>query len=132
MTRKEAIRQTRQENALISLGISPADVESLRRISMALRRWHELECGVEGGCVERDEITRKTYWLNAISGRRYPTPDRETGANKRLAAIMAKHPALQAYVQGDPRGAALYILRPGDVPVGASANSYYSHGIAVY
>lgn len=132
MTRKEAERQTRQENALIALGMTAGEAESLRRISMTLHRWHELECGTEGGCIERDEETQKTYWLNAYSDRRYPTPDRETGATKRLAAIMTKHPTLKAYVQGDPRGAALYILRPGDVPEGASIDSYYSRGIAVY
>jgi len=132
MTRKEAERLTRQEDNLRSLGMSPLDAESLRRISMTLHRWHELECGTSNGCVERDESTGKTYWLNAMSGRRFPTPDRETGAVKRLARIMAKHPTLQAYVQGDPRGAALYVLRPGDVPEGASDDSYYSRGIAVY
>lgn len=36
MTRKEAIRQTEQENRLLSLGISREDAESLRRISMRL------------------------------------------------------------------------------------------------
>jgi hypothetical protein len=39
---------------------------------------------------------------------------------------------LTAYIQGDPRGAALYILRPGDVPEGESADAYYSRGICVY
>ena len=42
--------------------------------------------------------------------RRYPIADRETGARKRLAVIMARYPHLTAYVQGDPRGCALYIL----------------------
>ena len=45
---------------------------------------------------------------------------------------MARYPTLSSYVQGDPRGAALYILRPGDVPEGASVDSYYNRGIAVY
>ena len=51
---------------------------------------------------------------------------------ERLAAVMAKYPTLTAYVQGDPRGCALYILRPHDVPEGESADGYYSRGIAVY
>jgi hypothetical protein len=50
---------------------------------------------------------------------------------KRLKAIMAGHPALSYYVQGDPRGAVLYILRAGDVPEGESADSYYSRGVVV-
>ena len=132
MTRKEAIRQEAMFDSLQQLGFTRADAEALRRISMTLHRWHELECGIDGGCIERDEATGKTYWLNAMTSRRYPTPDRETGARMRLAKIMAQHPTLTAYIQGDPRGAALYILRPGDVPEGADADSYYSRGIVVY
>lgn len=63
---------------------------------------------------------------------RYYIPDRESGARRRLAKIMARYPSLSAYIQGDPRGAALCILRPGDVPEGKDADAYYSHGIAVY
>jgi hypothetical protein len=51
--------------------------------------------------------------------------DKERGALKRLAAIMAKHPKLTAYVQGDPRGCALYI---GE----GLTDTNYSNGIAVY
>ena len=155
MTKKEAIRQTHQIDTLRSLGFTYDEAEALRRISMTLSRWHEGECGTGNGCIERDEETQKTYWLNANTGRRYPIADRETGARKRLKRIIANRnhrtimamsePAtlqgcvdrvfdvsLNAYIQGDPRGAALYILRPGDVPEGADVNSYYSRGICVY
>lgn len=124
-----------KDDCLIPLtraGIAYEDAVALRRIAMTLHRWSELECGVEGGGIERDETTGKVTWYNSHSGTRSPYPDRETPALKRLAAIMAKYPALSSYVQGDPRGAALYILRPGDVPEGAAAESYYSRGIAVY
>lgn len=117
---------------LQSVGISWPDAWKLRRIAMTLHRWHELECGTDNGAVERDEDTGKTYWRNAWNGRRWPTPDRETGARKRLTKIMSAYPTLSSYIQGDPRGAALYILRPGDVPEGAAVDSYYSRGIAVY
>lgn len=117
---------------LNAAGIARDDALALRRIAMTLHRWHEIACGAGGGCVERDEDTGKTFWRSDSSGRRWPTPDRETGALKRLAAIMARYPALSYYVQGDPRGAALYILRQGDVPEGKSAAAYYSRGIAVY
>jgi len=117
---------------LVRAGIDVEDAFALRRIAMTLHRWHELECGDGNGCLERDEKTGKTYWLNAHTGRRCLTPDRETGAKRRLAKIMARYPGLEAYVQGDPRGAALYILRPGDVPEGKDADSYYSRGLAVY
>lgn len=118
-------------SVLTSLGISYDDATSLRRISMTLHAWHEAECGSDNGCIERDETTGKTYWRNAMSGKRFPCNDRETVAHKRLAAIMARYPSLSSYIQGDPRGAALYILRPGDVPEGQHAESCYSRGIVV-
>lgn len=110
------------------------DAYALRRIAMTLHRWHELECGVDSGGIDRDEETGRPHWYNAYTGKRSrsPIPDREKGALKRLALIMARYPSLQAYVQGDPRGAALWILRPGDVPEGGELASYYTRGIAVY
>lgn len=125
---------------LVSVGIDTEDAFALRRISMTLHRWHELECGDGNGCIERDEKTGLPYWYNANSRYLDPRdprsktriPDREKGALARLAKIMQRYPTLTAYVQGDPRGAALFILRPGDVPNGEHAESYYSRGIAVY
>ena len=140
MTRKEAMRQTIQADNLRALGFTQDEAEKLRRISMTLHRWHEMECGTDNGCIERDEATGKTFWLNAMTGRRFPTSDRETGARKRLASIMearalrvgGAYVTLAAYIQTDPRGAALYILRPGDVPEGKEPESYYSRGLCVY
>lgn len=140
---------------LVGAGISHADAVSLRKISMALHRWHELECGdgdshsswciTRGKRVSTGERGKFTFehdesgkpfierHLHSENGARYsPTADREAGAKKRLAAIMARYPSLGFYIQGDPRGAALYILRPGDVPNGARADSCYNRGIAVY
>lgn len=117
---------------LLRIGISEPDAFALRRVAMTLSRWHELECGSSYGAIERDETTGKPYWRSADSNRRYPTPDRETGALKRLSKIMTRYPDLRAYVQGDPRGASLYILRPGDVPEGENADAYYSRGLAIY
>jgi hypothetical protein len=121
---------------LAALGISHEDASALRRIAMTLHRWAELECGNERGAIERDETTGKPYWTydagaNGKRGR-VAIPDRERGAEKRLAKIMAKYPTLSAYIQGDCRGAPLYILKPGDVPEGQHAESYYSRGVAVY
>lgn len=113
-------------------GITESDCWALRRIAMQLHRWHELECGTEHGGVERDETTGKVTWYCSRTGRRSPTRDMETPGLKRLAKIMARYPTLSSYVQGDPRGAALYILRPGDVPAGEAVDAYYSRGLAVY
>ncbi len=138
------------------------DAESLRRISMTLHRWHELECGdgneygswaivrgrmrtfvpEEGKAVRQFEhdddgkpyLERHHYrhGVGKDSVTHTPIDDREAGALKRLKAIMARYPSLSYYVQTDPRGCALYILKPGDVPEGADASSYYSRGLAVF
>lgn len=136
--------------ALCGQGITAVDAVELRRIAMTLHRWHELECGDgnahgswciargkkdKGGAFEYDDNGKPfmEYHSNAANGARYSRiADREKGAQKRLAKIMARYPGFTAYVQGDPRGAALYILRPGDIAEGADVSSCYSRGIAVY
>ena len=118
--------------SLERLGFSYAEAQALRRISMTLRRWFEMECGTDHGCIERDEESGKAYLSNAMSGHRSPVADKETGARKRLAAIMAAYKRrLLAYVQTDCRGAALYILRKADVR-GQDVASIYDRGVAVY
>lgn len=112
-------------------GVDPADAAALRRISMQLHSWFERECGTDNGCIERDEDTGRPYWLNSHTMKRWPIRDLEAGAMRRLKDIMARYPDLAYYVQGDPRGCALYILRPGDVPEGGDPSCYYSRGIAV-
>jgi hypothetical protein len=134
---------------LVRAGIDIDDAEALRRVSMTLHRWHELECGNDNGfasyCVTRGHkkngsfeyddngapyIESHPYSSNKANYTRIP--DRESGALKRLAKIMAKYPTMQSYVQGDPRGASLYIIRQGDVPDGEDVGAYYNRGIAVY
>ena len=145
MTKSEAFRQTEQSNRLMSLGFSYAETETLRRISMTLHRWFELECGDSNTygswAIERDDNGDGKPFLvhhhyNHGNGKdtvsRTPIADRERGAIKRLKAILASYPTLTFYVQGDPRGAALYIIRPGDVPEGKDINGYYNRGICVY
>ena len=131
MTKNECMRIIAQQNTLVALGFAPHEAEALRRISRTLRRWYELECGTDAGCIERDEATGKPVLLT-YCGHRYPVRDREAGALRRLNKIMSAHSPLRHYLQTDPRGAALYILRPGDVPEGASASSCYTRGICVY
>lgn len=153
MTRKEAVRLARQESVLMSLGFTAEEAEKLRRISMTLQRWHELECGNDRGCIERDGENGDgkpfmTYERGNGARGRYAIPDRENGALKRLGTILNARndrqlmsgqtidvqnpPLLRSYIQTDPRGAALYILRPGDVPAGKDAGAYYNRGICVY
>lgn len=121
---------------LTRLGIDYNDAEALRRIAMTLNRWFEMECGTDNGCIERDETTGKPYWLNpgTVMGksRRDPIPDREAGAKERLAKVMSKYPALVPYIQGDCRGASIYILRKDDIRDGENLDSIYNRGVAVY
>ena len=126
-------------NRLQAAGISYEHANALRRISLTLSRWGELECGdgndLASWAIERDEVTDKPYMVyhphNGPSRRR-PVADRERGALKRLQAIVAHYPDYMAYHQTDPRGCAVYLVRKSDVPEGTSINSVYNRGIAVY
>lgn len=161
MTKREHERRARQAQALIGLGFTAEEGETLRRASHILQRWHEAECGTDRACLVRGRIVAGAfqyvddgvpYWEHAgFSGRaRYTrTADRERGAKDRIARIIGQRngrPCLvdgvmraadprgpiAAYIQTDPRGAALYLIRPGDVPDGGDVASYYTRGICVY
>ena len=144
MTKKEAMRQSHQEDTLLALGFTREEADALRRISMTLHRWHEHECN---GNIQRegDDGEGRPYWhwADGPVRHRYAIPDREKGALKRLDKIITERNKRERhageaggrvtpFIQTDPRGAALYILRPGDVPEGKDAGAYYSRGICVY
>jgi hypothetical protein len=117
---------------LVNAGINLTDALQLRKISITLHTWHEHECN---GTIQRDGANGdgKPFWYSDITHKRIGrTADRERGALKRLDKIMSNYPDLTAYVQGDPRGASLYILRAKDVPEGGDIAAYYSRGLAVY
>lgn len=129
MTKRDAENRHHMYSALESLGLTFDECEAIRRCSMTLHRWAEHECN---GVIQRDETTEKPYVHSTHDGRKlYPCADREAGAIRRAEAIAKAH-GLTIYHQGDPRGASLYILRPGDVPAGSDVDSCYSRGIAVY
>ena len=127
---------------LEKLGFSYEEAMQLRRISLTLQRWFEMECGTENDSgtsisIERDEKTEKPFqrmqyqsphgWVDKV----YPVSDREAGARKRLAAILERHRRFVAYVQTDPRGASLYILSRKDVK-GQNIEQIYNLGTCVY
>ena len=92
---------------LYSLGFTSREADQLRGIALTLHSWAEHECN---GDIERNETTNKPW--RRVEYRtpcgwqvnHYPVADREAGALRRLAAIMADHPNLAVYHQGDPRG----------------------------
>lgn len=120
---------------LARLGISQTDALALRRIATTLQRWSERKCNGE---IQRDDETGKVFIFNTRTGEQlYGAPDLEKGALKRLAKIMERYPELGAYIQGDPRGAPLYIYRRVDLDSerlkGCQIDSCYSSiGIAVH
>lgn len=150
MTKNECV------DVLVRAGISLDDAFALRRISMTLHRWHELECGDSNRwasfCLVRGKKNGKDFEYddngkpfmethpNDGSKTRYDSvPDRERGALKRLGKIMARYSGFTSYIQGDPRGASLYILPPNicdsrDDPPAAPGwlEANYTRGIAVY
>ena len=199
MTRREAERLTHQADTLRALGFTYDEAEALRRISMTLQRWFELECGNSNDygswAIERGDdpagpegngdgvpyMVHHHYRHGAgkDTTTRTKIADREGGARRRLAAIVAARNSRQVvhtacktcgqdveasypftcwldrggnnscgsggilahsasgnslvtYIQTDPRGAALYLIRPGDVPDGGEVEAYYSRGVCVY
>lgn len=133
---------------LRAMGFTLEEAQALRRIEMTLSRWNELECG-DGNeygswAIERDEETEKPFMVHHHylhgRGKDYVThtaiADRESGALKRLAKIVAARNAREAdavvpYHQGDPRGCSLYIVRQSDIPPDGRIDSYYTRGIGV-
>lgn len=144
MNRQEAERWSRTQDRLMSLGIERTDVDALFRIERTLTNWGAAECGDSNNfcswAIERDEKTEKPYRVvhyypvgpgPSSKPHRYPIADREKGALKRLATIMAKYPKLRAYHQSDPRGCALYIVPLKELPKGSDISSLYTRGVAV-
>ena len=125
MTKQEAERQTRQADTLRALGFTREECGKLRRISMTMKRYPIADR--ERGALRRLAVIIKVR--NArVTGLNNAAVDRhiETNCAGCLCSVVS------TYIQTDPRGAALYIIRPGDVPEGADVNSYYSRGICVY
>lgn len=101
-------------------GITTQDAAALRRIEMTLTAWATKECG-DGSdwAIERDgdDGDGKPFMVYHGAGavRRFAIPDRERGALKRAAAIVARYPGMVSYHQGDPRGCALYVGRKAEM-----------------
>lgn len=134
VSRKAAERRANLYSALGSLGFNGDECDILRRVEMALHSWHEHECN---GTIQRDEVTGIPYFHALYDGRRLGrAQDRERGALRKLETILKGHPDVAAYVQGDPRGCALYLYRKSELlrrfPCGRSIDSVYaSVGVAV-
>jgi hypothetical protein len=110
------------------LGIYGADAHQLLRDSRVLSTWAEHECN---GYIQRDDETGIPYrYYGQYMDRKYRTADREAGAIKRVHEIAARY-GLTAYHQTDPRGCAVYLLRPEDLSPGKDIGCIYNRGVAV-
>ena len=133
MTKKQTERYVQLRNTLLNLGLTDAEINALLRIEKTLTSWSVRECG-DGSdwAIERDGADGVPYNVYHGPGesRRYRIADRERGALKRATAIAEAY-GLTIYHQGDCRGCALYLMRPGDVPAGECVTGYYTRGIAI-
>lgn len=129
---------------LQSLGFTYDEAVSLRRIEMTLQRWAEAECGDSNDyCstgIERDEATGKPFRVirphSSNKAQRYAVEDREAGALRRLARIVAARNArnpndeVVPYHQGDCRGCMLYLVTRTEL-AGMPIEQAYTRGLAV-
>lgn len=142
MNKKQKENLTRLENNLCKMGIRLADVRHLLRIERALNRWHAMECGTRIGKVDVYVFTdvKTGHTMKRVEHRGndgnlytnvYRTRNAEATALKQLRRLMLPYcDTLVPYVQSDPRGCSLYILRKSDV-AGADISSVYTRGVAV-
>lgn len=154
LSKRQQQDRARLSRVLVDLGFTWDEAITLRNIEMTLHRWGERECG-DGSdwAIERDEAG--VAWLvyhgqhqGTYAYRKRKAVDHEKGALKRLAKIVAACNArrvvtkagspnandylpISFFYQTDPRGAAVYIIRPGDVREGEAVDSVYNRGICV-
>lgn len=142
MTKNKFEQWKRFYSNMERLGFTTNEADALRRIEMTLHRWSEEECN---GTIQRDgddgEGAPRRYYQGQYDSniKGGIIADRERGALKRLAAIMATRKHLWFYNQGDPRGCALYIGKYLDLPSGTNLSKpesvidqyYSSRGVAV-
>jgi hypothetical protein len=96
-----------------SVAGKPCQPGMIRMAIDLARRLHSLdEKDCNTGLTERDEKREKRM--------------------EEQAQTLAAEMGATAFHQGDPRGATLYFVFPGDLPPGATIQSSYTNGVAIY
>jgi len=90
--------------------IYPGQIAELIRLARSLHRLSEHDCNRGLTDAEQKREARLMTRVDVIAA--------EIGAT--------------AYHQGDPRGASVWLIFPGDVPTGADVRAHYTNGIAIY
>jgi hypothetical protein len=131
-TESKTLRTLRLAQSLAHFKLSPEEIAKLLRVEKKLRRWHELQCGVEAGHVEEigGEGSGKWEFVNR-HGYRSPIRDAGKQAEKALNAFTDENSDLFIYVQPDPRGCALYLLKKSQVESGEELSAVYMRGVAI-
>lgn len=136
MTATQATLRLLASLARRGVTISFADAEILRRAQLTLRRVAEAQCGTSGPnysrVLERDENTGKpflVYYGHDGKVSRFPVPDREKGAIRRIADVCGRN-GLIYYHQTDPRGCTLYVGRQEWLDGSPAEQVYLTHLIA--
>lgn len=94
------------------------NVPRLQSISKSLSRLAEANCN--------------GLWEYAEEGQK---PSRQELRENRLLAEakkLAEGIGATLYHQSDPRGAAIYLIFPCDIPEGSTIDAHYSNGVAIY
>ena len=127
-------------NLMSENGFTHDETSALLKAERALRKWGELECGTGDGNrsvhIFRDESGKPFYSVQFYAGGQWreriqPRRDTEKAALAKVDAIMARKTGFRTYHQTDPRGCALYIIRPGDIEAGENVHALYNRGIAL-
>lgn len=93
--------------------------------------------GVEENCIpiisELCSVSKSLHRLQETECNYGLTSRQESrgGSLEIIAGYLAKRLGAEAYIQSDPRGWPVYLLFPGDLQEGQSADSCYTNGVAV-
>jgi hypothetical protein len=128
LSRKEKVRITLQMDNCAALGLSRHEHDTLRRASMRLRRWGEMECNHDVQATSKVTVRYCRNDGNMSTPR--AIPDMETPAIKRCESIAKEH-GLTFYHQSDPRGAQVYVGKAEDLR-GLPIDQAYNRLLAIY
>lgn len=118
--------RTREERMMRLARVLPEwtidDILAATKAAAKIHRADEMVCN--GDVWESDE-SPGTWYDRADAPRRSPYGR----AMATLDRIVARYPGFSWYHQSDPRGAAVYILRPGAVRDGEAVEAVYTRGV---
>ena len=106
--------------------IEKNDLNRLKELSIKLRRWHERLCGDNYGVVWENS-NGKCYYVSYSGGRRCIN-NLGKKLKSEIIKIMSKYEHLVFYIQGDPRGPALYLIHKNEVDSTLPLASQYYKG----